>query len=439
VAAVDLDGNRLAELVTATADGARAFRVDLQTEVWDLAVELATVPALGFGDVDGDRTIEVILLNEAASAVEAYDGIDLTLDRQIGGQSFPGATAFALADLDRDGVPSLIWGAGAGDSGPDFLFADHGDWGAAEWRSADLRDGFLGPRRGDLDGDGRAELVVASGRSHSTLGPKLLVFDGTTLAHLATSDPLESDEALDLEGEIDVYRYSDQGFERLWTNVPKPGGVIFSSVEVADVDGDGSAEIVGGVKVVASPNDGPFLYGFDRLTGAETWRSDLLPTGEVIGLAVGDSDGDAVPEVHALAADGSLHIFDGDSGAEEAVIGGSFTALRIASLGRDALVYLGTEDGAIVSYRYLGGVYKLVGSRQLVAEAIDGFEIRGSTIWVGSGGRLRLFDGETEIWESGRFGQVFAREILLPDASHPGVFAAGSYSVNRFEPGATLP
>lgn len=460
VAAVDLDGERPDELIMADRHGVRAYRVDLQAQVWELAATLDNLPALGFGDVDGDRVVEVIVHNQSADSVEAYDGVELTLDRQITDQWFSGGTAIALADLDGDGVPGLIWDVGATSSGPDFLFLDQGDWGTAEWRSADLRDGFLGPRRGDLDGDGRAELVVASRKSHASHGPKIVVFDGTTLAHLATSDPLESDGARDLEvadldgdgraeivlaardhseGEIAVYRYSEKGFERLWTNVHKPSGVTFTSVEVADVDGDGAVEIVGGVDVISTGYEGPYLYAFDRVSGAETWRSELFPSGEVIDLAVSDSDGDAVPEVHALAADGSLHVFDGAGGAEEAVIEGDFTALRIASSDRETLIHLGTENGAIVTYRYAGGTYHPVGSRQLGTDAIDGFEIRGSSTWVGSGGRLRLFEGETQLWRSDRFGRVFGREILLPDAGHPGVYAAGSYSVNRFSLGAVPP
>jgi hypothetical protein len=131
---------------------------------------------------------------------------------------------------------------------------------------------------GDLDGDGRAEIVAGQAK-----GADIKVFDGRTFRETLTLSPFHSS-----------FR----------------GGV---SVAAGDVTGDGRAEIVAG----AGPGGGPHVRVFDGSGSAVNSFPAFDPgfTGGV-RVAVGDVTGDGVGDliVSAAVGDGSVRTFDGVSG-----------------------------------------------------------------------------------------------------------------------------
>jgi hypothetical protein len=175
----------------------------------------------------------------------------------------------AVADLDNDGQPEVIWGAYD-------VVALNGATGALKWRASNANRVWPGIAVADLTGDGSLEIIV--GRS----GDQLTVYDATGKT-LWTRNPFGSGEVrtlavADLENdgklEIVVGRASGGATKQLIVYEPdgavrtgwparrdgEPGygwGMYNENVAVADLDGDSFKEIVG-------PTDTHYITALDR-------------------------------------------------------------------------------------------------------------------------------------------------------------------------------
>ena len=183
-------------------------------------------PRVLVGDLDGDGPREIFFVEGETSSsftIRAYNG-DGTPRASWPSPTFAGAPiGMALADLDKDGTPDLVFVAGAtGDSIVHVLGADGSErpgWPfALNYYGASLA-------LGDLDQDGRDEIVVsAGGRLHALRG------DGS---------PLSS------------------AWPRL-SDIQYPNYHPFGPVAVSDVTGDGAPEILVAVEdLVGSPYPQP--------------------------------------------------------------------------------------------------------------------------------------------------------------------------------------
>jgi hypothetical protein len=189
---------------------------------------------------------------------------------------FAGSVRTAAADVTGDGVADLVGGAGPG-GGPRVAVID----GATGARVADFfafEPGFTGGvlvAAGDLDGDGKAEVVVTPDDSG---GPIVAVYSGAALA-------------AGLGGEAARFAGIDDPAYR--------GG---ARAAVGDVNGDGAADLV----VAAGFGGGPRVALFDgrsvaagggpvRLVADFFAFEPGLRNGAFV--AAGDVDGDGAAEV----------------------------------------------------------------------------------------------------------------------------------------------
>jgi len=181
--------------------------------------------------------------------------------------SFNGGTRVAVADVDRDGIPDIIVGAGPG-GGPHIkVFSGatgdvmSGPLGSFFAFDSDFRGGVF-VAAGDINGDRHADVMVSADEGG---GPHVKVFDGVTGGLLFNSF---------------VY---DSSFR---------GGV---RIAAGDVNGDGLADIItsagtgGGPHIkVFSGEDGALLQNFMAASGS--FRSGAF-------VASGDVDGDGLADI----------------------------------------------------------------------------------------------------------------------------------------------
>ena len=323
-------GQTYQQLVVAQVWGSvDAYDVANQSPRWSIPTS-QDIGGLRIADVDNDGTPEVIIGDGQSGSLHVYD---LLTQAQKWSVSNPesGVTDVAVGDVDNDGVVDLLWGAGYSSSGPDYLYvAATTDSHSIKWQSLDLVGPFLGPVVGDLDGDGQLEMVVCSNFADAgSKSGRILVFDLATLTLRGISAPVMSNGAFtgvhdlklrDVEndgrmeivvaadftynGAIEVYGFDlSNTFTLKWTNTTRPSFSAFNKVDVADLDNNGTAEIVAGA--------GAYLYIFDYPSTAFSWQSVELAHGAVNGLVVQDVDRNGAKEFVALTSNDDLYTFDG--------------------------------------------------------------------------------------------------------------------------------
>ncbi len=205
------------------------------------------------GDITGDGVPDLIAGSGpgVSSRVNIYDGSDRKLIRTIEPfeASFLGGVYVATADLNADGKADVVITPDQGGGPRVRIFSGAEDVQINDFfgiEDPNFRGGAR-PALGDINGDGRADLLVAAG---FTGGPRLAVFNGLSVAS-------GMDNPAKLVGDFFV-------FEPTLRN-----GVFPTS---GDLNGDRFSEVIVG----GGPGGGPRIYA---LSGA------ALLGGQVVELA----------------------------------------------------------------------------------------------------------------------------------------------------------
>ena len=246
---------------------------------------------LGLGPVDGNPSLPggwFELLDDDYSHL-AWGRINWSSYNSANGESWP-----ACGDVDGDGRDEIIIGLGSGGRGNFEVFEysagslAHAAWVKVNWSSYNNANGETRPACGDVDGDGRDEVIIGLG---SASGGYLEVFDDATAG------------------------YSHLAWPRvLWAAYNSANGETRPAC--GDVDGDGRDEIVVGLGQGAEG----YLEVFDDATAGYAhmawprvqWWTYNSTNGQT-RPACGDVDGDGRDEIVVglgQGAVGYLEVFD---------------------------------------------------------------------------------------------------------------------------------
>lgn len=453
--AADIDGDNKKELIVAEFWGfVAAYDVDQQLQKWTIPTP-QDIGAIRVVDIDNDSVQDLLIGDGQWGDITVYDTQTRLQKWQVRNPEH-GVTNIATGDVDGDGAVEVIWGAGWTSSGPDYLYVVNWQTRQYEWSNVHLDGPFIGPEIGDLDGDGRYEIVAVTWQSESGYGSgRILVFDGNTRRLRGISDELVrqsswtgtrdlklrdvdgdgrpeilvgADELYD--GVIEIYDFdSSNNFTMIWTNATQPDFAAFDSVNAADIDNDGDIEIVG--------CGGGYVRVYNYLTRNEEWASPQI-NGWLTRLEIANIDNDSSKEIIVLAQGGNAFIFDGTTKTLEATLTGPFSDMHINTINGAPSVVLGNFSGDMIVYRYQSGAYAETFRQRLISGPIDGLTIGSQDrVWVGSNGKLHIVTlSGTTLWtyDSGSDLSYVKRTAFLPDS--PFFFTAGLFSIVGFSTGA---
>jgi hypothetical protein len=186
------------------------------------------------GDVNGDGFADIITAPDAGGGplVEVFSGKDLSLLMAFNAYdpAFRGGVHVAAGDVDGDGFEDIITGPGVGGGPLVNVYSGTNGGELLSFNAYAIGGNFLGgvfATAGDLDGDGKAEIITGPGLDG---GPLVRVFQGTTgvlQASFNAYDPNNSNGQL-----MDIL-----------SNTRWRSGL---RVATTDVNGDGRAEIITG-------------------------------------------------------------------------------------------------------------------------------------------------------------------------------------------------
>jgi hypothetical protein len=444
--ATDIDGDGRDELIS--ADGWRtvvAYDVERQLKKWSISPWLLDDGPFLVDDIDGDGVKE-LMFPEDFGTVRAYSTATQLEEWVIPGD-LAGVTNFAAADVNNDGVKELIWGAGADSTGSDRLYVANWATRTIAWESEQLDGPFLGPEVGDLDGDGISEFVFASSSSESGYySGRIVVVDSRTMKVRAVyagvgggtfariNDlklrDVNRDGRLEIltagwllyDGFIEAYAFDTSNkFTLTWTNATRPDEQAFYGVEVADIDGDGTLEVIGACGRESTGATGTFIYVYDAATRNEKFHTLQIGPywSKITGLAVAQLDDDPALEFAGLVENGAVYVFDGATRALDATIsiaGASMSAVR-PGFGLKGLL-IGTTTGHVGLWTFNGAAYAETRGWNFGTRPINGVQLTpDGALAVGSEGSVQVLR-EGVLYRSANYGvsadysRGFGRSLL---------------------------
>lgn len=439
----DVDADGRAEVVAGYAwYQIRIFDVEIQSLAASVSVDL-DIDALQVVDVEGDGPLEIVYGDGQWGRVWVLNGATRVVKWFVDNPEH-GITDIAFGDADADGTTELLWGAGYSSTGEDHLYVVNAATQVQEWESTDVNGPFRALSWGDVDADGQPEILSGSFESNSGYGDGLwFVHDARThVQEYQSSPPTGSNWTgltrirnadVDADPQQEVFITTSQaytGFIICYDGVSHaeqwragiPDGLTFASLEIEDVDLDGSLELVAGVYVEHTGAPGVFVFVLDAATGAQEWTSPSL-AGSWANLALlrlANVDADPQPEILVGDIGGGLYMLDPVTHATSHLGFHDLAALATPDRNRDGVaeIVIGSQTGAIQVLNTGGTVVQTVGN---FGGRIDGLAIvdldadRNSDYAYALNGEVFMRSGAdgSILWRSGLLGDGVGVEDSL--------------------------
>lgn len=264
VATGDIDGDGQDEIITAPKAGGgpqvRVFEGDgtpRGIEIWPFHPDSRTGINVATGDVDGDGKDEITVSQEqnghAWVKVYRYNNSKTVLGEWNAFDNAEVGASVAMGDIDYDGKAEIIVGAGPG-GGPHIrVYEADGTRKAIQFFAfhPDYRGG-IDVSAGDIDNDGKDDIGVCQ----------------------------QTEQAW-----CKVYRYNNT--QTLYAQWKAYGDfTVGANLDMADIDGDGKAEVVTGAGATGGPQVRAFEYDGTSFTATNFFAYDANFRGGV-DVAVG--------------------------------------------------------------------------------------------------------------------------------------------------------
>ena len=448
VALGDVDGDGRVEIVAGPVGrGLGIFDAQLQSLERTLPISLY-VAALEVLDVEGDGPLEIVYGDDQWGMVHVHNGQTLALKWEVDNPEH-GVTGIAFGNLDTDPVQELVWGSGYTSSGPDFLYVADTATRLIEWTSLDLDGPFRALSFGDVDADGRSEILygnlelatwgsgpwfvrdaLTKALEYQSAVPDDFFYDSSGLWRIANADvdadpqqEIVTTRIDDITGERELACYDGLTHAVQW-HVPVPLDADLVGLRAANVDADPAVELV------LTTVDPLRVFVLSASSGAVEWESPSFQSWEPALLRIGNVDADPNPEIVFASVGSFVFVIDGVTHAFNNLGDFDATSLDLADRNHDGVqeILVGTDDGRVLVVSPGGAVLATLldeaesidalrvvdltgdGALEAVIVTEDTISVRdgvgGAELW--NSGRLRYGFGQTE---AGRYDSLIVDDV----------------------------
>ncbi|HEY1685870.1 MAG TPA: FG-GAP-like repeat-containing protein [Tepidisphaeraceae bacterium] len=300
--------------------------------------------AIATADLNGDGRTDIVVANQGSDSLTVLmsgaNGVFTSSTYTLAGDP----QAVAIGDMNGDGKADIVvatstpYGGTAADNVTILLGNGNGTFGTPQ--NYALRNAPMSLALADFNGDGRLDAVTGDNGSVAVqlntgtgaLGsPTYFGLSGGE-GDLVTTGNIDGHGRADVvvadEGSNTVYVLPDQSNGSLGANVPYTLSNTIGDIAVADVNGDGKADVITASDILLGNGSGLSAPTNDGLTGAYP-------------LALGDFNGDGHPDVAAVSSQtGSESVqLNNGSGTFSAVsrlgIGSATSAIAVGDFNGD--------------------------------------------------------------------------------------------------------
>ncbi len=286
--------------------------------------------SIAIADLNGDGKPDLVAVNSNSFTVSIFVGNgDGTFAAGTTLSTGGRPTNVVVADFNSDGKPDLAISNNLGNSVTIYLGNGNGTFGTASTLAVGLAPS--GMAVADVNGDGKPDIVVTNGTSGSTVGQTVTVLLGngngtfqTPRSYLTGTNPqglaigdLNGDGKLDLvvaNGTSSISVLLGNGDGTFRPHVTYNPGFSPRALSVVDLNGDGKLDL-------AVTGNGVALNGISKSLSTMLGRGDgtfaaatsIAAGNAPQGVATGDFDGDGIVDiVVADAFDNMLSILQGN-------------------------------------------------------------------------------------------------------------------------------
>jgi len=316
--AFDLDEDIDLDLVVGTYLGTHivyAFDGDVASPVWQSDVLTGNIRDFAFGDVTGEKDIDVIAaMSDRVEALNGQDGSEIyyyAVDGTI--------QDVAVGDFDEDAVLDVAAGGGAGHSGNDPAI---GVWALKTILSPvlweyDYEEYGNGLAVDDINGDGFDDVAVVCSVEDKVVtvnggtGLELWTWKGSANLYAVATGDLDNNGVADVAVagyDETVTAIAGSTGDLMWQFTDPTSQIYRKCLQTADVNADGAADVIAGC-------DNGQVYAIDGPTGTEIWSCPIGGPANEVQLAQMNEKG-PIDVVAAVGSGGEkVIVIDGSDGS----------------------------------------------------------------------------------------------------------------------------
>ena len=260
----------------------------------------------------------------------------------------------AMADLDNDGKPEIVFSCYWNDS---FIYVLNAEDGSLLWKHNMGGCNDAAPVIYDVDSDGVKDVILGS-----SCNPVLTCFSGDS-GHIkwqvpfgGTDSPLSIAD-IDGDGQADLLTgdfaghldcYNPRNGVLKWQITVDSNSAIEASPALVDVNNDGHPDIIVNTWSYGGNGDSTAIYAYDGMTHSLIWKNGLPKDVIYHGAAFADVDEDGKPELSISCYDANVYLLNGEDGSlnwkyeagDSAYVGDPVTIGDLDNDGHLELVYI---------------------------------------------------------------------------------------------------